>query len=184
MTTVSPECAASVEVDVDLEMDDLIHASYALFFRRARFMLLLHGLLVLTGIVVALSHTSAFAARSGTVWFGIIVLLVLPVLGLALVYWSAVSQFERATPKAATMSYRFSPAALEISSEVRSGWLPWEAISEALETKKSFLLFLSPDEHYVLPKRCFPNSEDIDSLRTLLREQVGTKARLKEPTGA
>ena len=48
-----------------------------------------------------------------------------------------------------------------------------------VETKRSFLLFLSPGEHYVVPKRCFPNSGDIDRLRDLLREQVATRAKLR-----
>lgn len=181
MTTATPGCAEAIEIEVDLERDDLVHASYALFFRRARFVLPLHGLLVLTGLALVVTYGGEFTGSPALVLFGVLLLLALPGLALALVYWSAAGQFERAAPRAATMRYRFSAEALEISSEFRSGWLPWEAISEAFETKKSFLLFLSPGEHYVVPKRCFPNAGDIDRLRALLREQVGTKARVSSP---
>ncbi len=179
MSTANSDCAAPIEVEVDLEMDDLVRASYALFFCRARFVLPLHGLLVLAGLAVAVTYSGEFDGSPALVVFGVMLLLILPGLALGLAYWSAASQFKRAAGHAATMSYRFSPAALEISSEARSGWLPWEAISEVFETKKSFLLFLSPGEHYVLPKRCFPNADDVDRLRDLLREQVETRAKLR-----
>ncbi len=140
---------------------------------------MLHGLLLLTALVFAVTYGGEFAGSPAILLLGFTLLLVLPGLALALVYWSASSQFERAAPQAPTMRYRFSPEALEISSEVRSGWLPWEAVSEAFETKKSFLLFLSPGEHYVVPKRCVPCADNIDRLRDLLREQIGTKAKLR-----
>ena len=178
MSTADPACAAPIEVAVDLELDDLVHASYALFLRRARFVLALHGLLVLTGVAVAVAYGGEFTGNPALVLFGVVLLLALPGVALGLVYWSAASQFERGAPLAATMRYRFSPTALEIGSKIRSGRLPWEAISEAFETKRSFLLFLSPGEHYVVPKRCFPNCFDVDRLRELLREQVASKTRL------
>ena len=178
VSTADPACAPPIEVAVDLELEDLVHASYALFFRRARFALVLHGFLVLTGVVVAVVYGGTFSGNPALVLFGVVLLLVLPGLALGLVYWSAASQFQRGAPHAATMRYRFSPTALEIGSKIRAGRLPWQAISEAFETKKGFLLFLSPGEHYIVPKRCFPKAGDVDRLRELLREQVASKTRL------
>ena len=163
MSTANSDCAAPIEVEVDLEMDDLGSRE-------------LRSILLPCAVRVAVART----ARAHGVGGGRPPTAASPT--AAQRWWRSEScccsscrarrwylptgapraSFKRAAARAATMRYRFSPAALEISSEARSGWLPWEAISKAFETKRSFLLFLSPGEHYVVPKRCFPNSGDIE----------------------
>jgi hypothetical protein len=78
------------------------------------------------------------------------------------------------------MRYHFCADSLDVHSETRGGFLPWFAFHEAVETKSNFLLFLSPHEHYLIPKRCFRDPAEVENVRALLREQMGPKAHLRK----
>jgi hypothetical protein len=69
--------------------------------------------------------------------------------------------------------------ALDVHSDSRGGFLPWFAIHQAIETTSSFLLFLSPLEHYLVPKRCVREPSEISTVRELLQQAIGSKAVLR-----
>ena len=165
-----------VDVEVDLSLGDVFQAACALFLRRARYGVVFYGVLLV--IVLGLLANSGGSPVSPAGKALAVGLGALPVLLLAAIYASSKVQFSRAaTPQ--KMRYHFCPGWLDVSSDKRSGFLPLETIHEAIETKSAYLLFLSPGEHYLIPKRCFRGPQEVDQLRDLLREEVGAKAELR-----
>jgi hypothetical protein len=72
-----------------------------------------------------------------------------------------------------------SDEGLDSSSARSSGKLAWAVFYKVIETPESFLLFTSNTVFILLPKRIFSGEEQIHSLRALIAQNVGSKARLR-----
>lgn len=57
--------------------------------------------------------------------------------------------------------------------------LSWSRFTNIYETKKDFMFFAPGNESFIIPKRFF-DSGRIDDFRRLLRNAIGTKAKLKK----
>jgi hypothetical protein len=168
-----------VDVQVNLEVADVVKASCALFARRARYAIGAYCLLLVM-VLLLLEAPEHLRTVPLTVLRPLAIsLILLPAFLFAWVYWNTRSQFARAGKAARTLRYRFCSDALDVHSDSRGGFLPWFAIHQAIETKSSFLLFLSPHEHYLVPKRCFRAASEISTVRELLQQAIGRKAVLR-----
>ena len=57
--------------------------------------------------------------------------------------------------------------------------LAWDDIFKVSETKGYFAFFISKEQVYLLPKRCFDNTSQIDLVRQILREKLPYSKPLK-----
>jgi hypothetical protein len=183
LTGPSIQQPTQVYLNVRLERADVVQAALALFFRRAKWMIIVWDAAFVAVVVVVALDWPKEGLLARPLGIAALVLVMLPVLVIGALFWSARRQFERASSDPQTIRYHFCADGLDVGSQKRAGWLPWEAFSGAVETGSAFLLFLTPGEHYLLPKRCFDNSSDVDAVRRLLRQELGSRARLSRGSG-
>ena len=172
--------ASGIEVSVLLRPAEVNRAGCLLFLYRAKVLVIGYFILwcVLVGLILSSSQTSDLFR--GTLQAAAAALAAVPVLVIGAIIWNARPRRPGGQPPE-PMHYHLCPSSLEIRSTRRSGWLPWEALSEVIETSESFLVFLTPREHYIIPKRCFQNGRQVAAARDLFREQMAGRARLLSP---
>ena len=74
--------------------------------------------------------------------------------------------------------YTFSERGVRFDSELMSCDCRWGAFFTILESRKSFLLYQSPQSGMIVPKRCFASPQEIDQLRSLIRKHFTGKLKL------
>src|SRR5260370_22271702 len=75
--------------------------------------------------------------------------------------------------------YSVSGSGLEVDSEAMTCSFRRNAFSRILETRRSFLFFLSPIFGIVVPKRCVSSLDDIVRLRDLVTQQFKGQLKLR-----
>ena len=167
-----------LDIDVDLTLADSLRAGYQVFARRARVLILLYGALVagaalflvlnsIDGDIAGQSAMPLIAGAAISIW--------LPAAVVGLIYWSARSSFRQRAHQ--DMHFHFCPDGIGIRAYRHPGWLAWENVGRAMETHASFLLFSSPQEYFLIPKRCLSGSH-IEQLREVLQLYLPGKAKL------
>jgi hypothetical protein len=126
----------------------------------------------------SLGHVSSKALLIAS---GPVVIIALLVAGLLVwnVYRSAQRQYRTSYSAGEIRHWVFSESGVETSSASSSGKITWSILHKIIESPESFLLFPSTAIFIVFPKRSLGSEELIESLRTLIRQQLGVKAKLK-----
>jgi len=76
--------------------------------------------------------------------------------------------------------HRFSREGVASESEMGSGRMSWEACWRAFETKTDFYLYFANNLAYLIPKRCFASSQEMETFRSILRSSLSpTICRLR-----
>ena len=167
-----------LDIDVDLRLGDSLRAGYQVFGRRARVLILLYFTAVV-GAGLFLVFNSIGADMGGHLAAplvgGAVASLLLPAAAAALIYWSAQSSFQQRGRQ--DMHFHFCPDGIGIRAHAHPGWLAWENVGRAMETRGAFLLFSSPQEYFLIPKRCLSGSH-IEQLRDVLQLYLPDKVEL------
>jgi len=168
----NPRC---VELDVKLELNDVLQATYWHLFNKRRFGWLIGFSVFLLLVTIGVAFLVPDAG------FGLLFPLVLPLATLLIVvapYFGAKRTMKSNKMAQQVIRYRFSPEGIDAIAPSSAGHVNWDLLLEAIETKHSFLLFISPQLMYTIPKRCFPGGElQMDEFRQLVREQLSEKAK-------
>lgn len=151
-----------IRLEVALRASDVIRARLELFLRRLGPACLVWCLLAAAGI-----YLLPLGAAGLNVFAAAAVIAGPPLLLALAVAWSAKRQHQAAAD-AEPMHYCFHNDGVDVGSTQKAGWLPWEAFTDAIETSSAFLIFLEQDRHYLVPKRCFADSQQAGMLRELL----------------
>jgi YcxB-like protein len=80
---------------------------------------------------------------------------------------------------AETRQYSFSDRGVNFRGERMTCDLRWNGFHRIAESRRSFLLYLSPGFGAVIPKRCFSSPEGVVFLRQLIRENFKGKSTLR-----
>jgi YcxB-like protein len=75
--------------------------------------------------------------------------------------------------------YIFSYDGIVITTATSSSRTGWDIFREAFETKHNFILFISLNQMYIIPKRCFQQDNQIEQFKAILKDKLGAKAKLK-----
>jgi hypothetical protein len=127
---------------------------------------------------VLLGHASSKAVMVASVPVAITTAVVAGLL-IWNVYRIARRQFRTSPSAGEIRHWILSESGVETSSASSSGKFTWSTLHKVVESPESFLLFTSTTIFIVLPKRILGREERIESLRTLIRQQLGTKAKVK-----
>lgn len=65
---------------------------------------------------------------------------------------------------------------VSINSEISNMKMPWDMLYKISESNEIFLFYISPNCAYLLPKRCFLNKDQVNSLRELLKSKANDKS--------
>jgi len=166
----------TVELTVHLVFRDYLRTTYCCLFRPIAMKLFVVFAIPQLALVVYL------LASAGLVWPGIATPLLVPTALLLVVvsaYFSARRAFLTNKVLQEAIAYRFSSSGIDAVASSSSGHVEWGNISQAWETKSDFILFLSSQLVYTIPKRCFINTQQISAFRLLLWTQLGTNAKLR-----
>ena len=110
--------------------------------------------------------------------------VVIPVLLAVLFYWSvyrgARRQFNTNSSLREKRHFVISEGGLESSSSSSAGKLAWTLFHKVVETPEMFFFFTSSVGFIVLPKRSLAGGEQVQALRTLIRQTLGGKAKLQK----
>ena len=167
----------TIELDVQLELRDFLRTTYWFSFRRTKsiFILLLIALVVYPLLVYAgRIPTNPTDSNWG--------FLVPPVVLLFLLinpYLGARRQMKSNKCLNQRLHYIFNEAGIQTTAPSSSGQTSWANIYKAYETRSNFLLFISKNMMYTIPKRCFVDSSQMEQFRQLLKSQLKSKAKLK-----
>lgn len=168
---------ATIEIDVQLELRDYLRANYWFMFHQFKWPIFLlffgavvYPLLILTSIVTMHETDKAW---------GFLIPWALLALWFAGTYFNTKKQLATNKPLKEKVHYTFSADGLETNAESFSSQTAWSNFYEAYETKSNFLIFVSKNMMYIVPKRSFVSAEQIESFKTLLRSQLDTKAKWK-----
>ena len=178
MKTPTAKQPLLVDIGVDLTLSDSLHAGYQVFWRRARVLILLYFTAVAgAGLFLVFTPVGADMGSqpAAPLVAGAVVSLLLPAAAAALIYWSARSSFQQRGRQ--DMHFHFCPDGIGIRAHRHPGWLAWENVGRAMETRGAFLLFSSPQEYFLIPKRCLAGSR-VEQLREVLQLYLPDKAEL------
>jgi len=180
MENVITEDPTTIEVNVLLELNDCLRANYWFLFKRYWHTVIL---LSVVGVLLPILSAAGLMTPKGDPppsfspgWFIPLGLLAFLLIGTYISTKRSLSSHKGLQKR---IRYRFSPRGIETDSVSLSGYNSWENIREAFETKHNFLLFISRNQMYAIPKGCFANADEIANLRTLLSQSLGKKARIK-----
>ncbi len=81
------------------------------------------------------------------------------------------------------VNYRFSDSGIHINTVVSSTDLLWDAISRVSEFRSAFLVFTNPRNAFMLPKRCFDSTQDMEEVRGLFLAHVTASKLRSSETG-
>ena len=169
--TTTPD---TLELDVQLTERDYLLANYWYFFRNWS----VRSLIPIAAILLGVSVFLWIRNPRGIPWMG----LVLPAALVAIlisVYFGSKRSMASNKSLQEPIHYRFSRDEIEAVASSSSGRTNWANIFAAHEAGRNFLIFISRNQMYTIPKRCFDREEQIASFRALLRDCLGERAHLR-----
>lgn len=107
-------------------------------------------------------------------WF----LLILPLLIPLIFFWGISRQAERLEKIFEKAKVIFNGQGLKAAGE-SAGEMRWDEFYRVYETKQDFIFFPEEKVFYTIPKRFFPDQDQISEFRELLREKLDNRARLQ-----
>jgi hypothetical protein len=165
--------AEKIEIEVELIFEDFLRNIFWQSFKNFWFIFLLA--LVLSPLVISGLYALISAGK-----FSLLILVpILPMLAALLVLYSIYSSAKQAHARARhKIQWVFSEAGYESFTAIGTSEISWAGIEEIAETSKDFLLFPQKPLFIIIPKRFFSASQLVD-FRKLVRENLGSKAKLK-----
>jgi hypothetical protein len=166
-----------IDVDVRLTLADYLRANYWFLFKRFRRFFLI---LFLAGVVYpALYLTGAVETTKKDNPWGLLIPWALLLLLLLTTFLGTRRNLKSNRALQGEMHYCFSRDGINTAGPLSSGQMGWAAIRDAFETRSNFLIFISNNLMYLIPKRCL-QSGDVVRLRALVSEMLGRKARMRK----
>ncbi len=171
-----------IEVDYQVEFRDFYHALRWYAWRKCWW---IYGLMIVA-VTFALMTTVFRPDKdpSSSRLNVILPAVIIPVLLAGYLYWGIhrndKRQFKTNKALCEPRHSIFSEEGSESSSSVSSGKAAWSILHQVLETPESFLFFTSNAGFTVFPKRSLKSDEELQTLRRLIRQNLGPKAKLRD----
>jgi len=90
--------------------------------------------------------------------------------------------YRRRNPSVGTQTWELTPERYSVSGSLFNTTLKWGAFINARETKRFFLLYISPRWAHFVPKSAIGSQAELSAIRALIRQKLGAKARLSNET--
>ena len=176
------ETELRVEGVYQLEFREFYHALRWYTWRKFWWVYCILIVAVTVGLMTGVFHSDDDPISSRLV--AILPPLIIPVLLVVFFLWgiyrNARRQFKTNNSLREARHVIFSEQGIESSASDSSGKVAWTALHQIIETPESFLLFYSSAVFAVIPKRSMESEAQIQTLRDLIRQKLGTKAQLKK----
>ena len=163
----------NLQLTVPLELQDYWRFNRGILWHRFKWFLILP--LILLGYVLFYGISQGFTL--GLLWglwpVGLIAFVMFST------YLGAKREFAKNEGLREPAQYTFSDVEVYRKAVSSDSTVGWHLFHEARETSQDFFLFLSPNQAFMLPKRCFDSELQISVLRELLQARLGNKAKMK-----
>lgn len=160
-----------ITVEVSLSQEDIYNFQKAVLFKNiSPSFFIVISIIFLMIVVTTIIEKPPFGSNP---IFSIILILisVLFLIGIPLIFKrSATNAFKTNKLLQKTQKYEISDDGIEVSSESGRGFVKWDEIYKATETKDSFLFFISKQQAYAIPKRFLNgDAQSIEYLRKFIK---------------
>jgi hypothetical protein len=169
----------SVEFEGQLKFQEYLLANYWFLFHKFKFFI---AILFFAGVVYPalffagiLGDPNKTSEQSNWGFIFAPSFIVLIFLGT---YLSARRHFQSNKGLSQSIHFIFSSMGIEASGPLSSGRSSWETIRNAYETRRSFLLFISNNQMYTIPKRFMAGEGEITQFRKMLKINLDERAKM------
>jgi hypothetical protein len=172
MQKLEPE----VDVLVDLQLSDLLRANLWFWYSKpsSKFSLAVTPILMVLFAVFIFSKE--LPALYALIPLGLLILeafILLVIIVETKRNYSTVKEFQR------KIHYHLKREGYTASDGKSSSNVSWESVLRAVESRKSFNLFLGRTIFAVIPKKFFKTTADVEITRDILKTALGEKAQLR-----
>lgn len=91
--------------------------------------------------------------------------------------WNISRQYKSSPTLQETKRLQFDEEGISSSSQLGKTETKWEAVIEAVESKKDFFFYITNKYAQFVPKRAFTSVEQQNELRHLVKQKLGDKAK-------
>ena len=151
-------------------------------FRGTRILLVTFGFIAFVAMLPVVYSAIVEPERLGStlrnVWQTPVVFLLLLGCFIFVSRRGARQQIASSPELAAEVTYEFGDEGFETQSQFASGRSTWQALHAVRESKEAFILYRSKATFHVVPKRFLHSPEEADTLREIIRSQMGNRAKL------
>lgn len=167
----------NIKVDVKIELDDYIHSNKIHMDKNNKTFKYVHTacmVCIFYSVIIALNViVGNGAAVPGFMYIAAPAIPLFYFIGLPMLSKSAARKaMESNRLLRNTQYYTFDSVGIEVSSVSGNAFIRWSDLYKTYEDKKMFALYISMQEAYVIPKRCFTNSNDIEELSRLISSKT------------
>ena len=162
-----------INLSVLLEPRDYLRANFWFLFKNP----LMKLLPIFATLLLVLSIYTWIQRPEQVPWHGF-VLPGIVIFSCLYTYMASNRSFANNKALQQTINYRFSSEGIDVSAAQSHGHMNWQGIVNAYETKHNFLLFISKNQMYTIPRRCL-DAEQINSFRSLLKDHLSSRAMLR-----
>lgn len=170
--------SSKIEVEFDLRFWETYRAVFRMALFALRYLILLVFLAVLTLLICLFIYNSNSSwsnnAEAVYVWLYPYLAGAVPTLIVMIPFISLVRVWIiRRTPSVSgKRRYTFSDEGIKIEFDEATAELKWPFFTRIKETAAFFLLFVTGSFCNIIPKRCFVDSAQLDSFRSLVRARA------------
>jgi hypothetical protein len=164
-----------IEIEAELTFDDFFYTIVSRSFN-VRWIFVIAAFIV----IIPLALSLIFLAYAKGDWLFTLIILGLPILIFAVVFYQYYRVAKRLAAKSkAKIQWAFSDFGYDVVSDVGTAQVSWKGVEEIIEIKKHFLMVVQNPLYFIIPKRFFDESQIVD-FRELVRRHLGENAKLKE----
>jgi hypothetical protein len=166
---------SKIEIEFDLAFGEAYRAVFRMALFLLRYLILAVVLAVLTLLICLLIYNSHSPRRSDAetvyVWLYPYVIGAVPTLIvlMPLVTLVRVWMIRRTPSVSGKRRYTFSDEGIKVEFDAATSELKWSFYTRIKETPTFFLLFVTGSFCNIIPKRCFADTAQLDSFRSLVR---------------
>lgn len=162
----------NLNINVLLQFKDYLRANFWFLFKSLKWLMLIAILI----LFIALYSWSQNPDKIP--WLGFVLPAILLFAYLA-TYLGAKRSVASNKSLQENIHYTFLETGIDAVAVSSSGHTDWVNIYQAVETKHNFLIFISRNQMFTIPKRCFDDQQQIKTFRNLLQHQLPEKTKLK-----
>lgn len=176
-----------IEVEFDLTFGETYRAVFRMALLALRYLILLIGLAVLVFLICLVIDNTHSGWRNGAgavdMWLYPYLIGAVPtvILLIPLVTLFRVWLIRRTPSVSGKRRYTFTDDGIRIEFGSATSDLKWTFYTRIQETTAFFLLYVTGSFCNIVPKRCFADSAQLDSFRSLVRARASKYSLQKYP---
>ena len=171
---------SSAEITVRIDANAVDYRRVLWWYQRTRTVITaVLTFVVLLGIGLYVSRVTNSSDYGGLRLEFVVAILSIPLIAFGALFLGVWRQAKKIAEISVPALITFSSSGISSVSESSETDVQWKRFNKIVETEQDFIVFPQENVFYPVPKHFFEDSLQIDSLKTLIREHMGERSRLK-----